>query len=52
MLNETGMMDNIAMMKERLTFLKEMQITETASGFVPEFESFFSLLKEHGKGEG
>lgn len=51
-LNETGMMNEIGMMKERLVFLKEMQITETASGFIPEFETFFSLLKEHGKGEG
>ena len=40
------------MMKERLAFIKDMQISETASGFVPEFEGFFSLLKEHGKGEG
>ena len=29
-----------------------MNISETASGFIPEFEEFMELLKEGGKGEG
>ena len=29
-----------------------MNISETASGFVPEFEEFKEMLKEGGKGEG
>ena len=33
-----GITDNIGMMRERLAILKEMQITETASGFIHEFE--------------
>lgn len=49
---EAGLGDGLAEGKERLNFLKEMNISETASGFVPEFEEFKELLKEGGKGEG